>query len=242
LRAARALLLVLALLAGAAVAAWKIADSRSFQLFGTIVDRVETDDRVVALTFDDGPVPGASDSILAILAREGVRATFFFTGAELAASPGLGARFVRAGHELGNHSYSHSRMLMKSPGFIRGEIERTDSLIRREGQRGEILFRPPYGKKLVGLPWYLARHGRKTIMWDVEPDSYPEIGASADSVVAWVTQRAQPGSIVILHVMYPSRRESLRAVPGIVRGLKERGYRFATVSELLASEGEGRTN
>ena len=87
----------------------------------------------------------------------------------------------------------------------------------------------------MALPWYLWRTGRTTIMWDVEPDSYPEVGASAERVAAWVTERARPGSIVILHVMYPSRRESLRAVPAIVKGLRERGYRFATVSELLAT-------
>jgi peptidoglycan-N-acetylglucosamine deacetylase len=213
-------------------AAWRIADARTFQLFGGLVARVETDSPVVALTFDDGPTPAGSDSILAILEREGIRATFFFTGAELAANPALGPRFVRAGHELGNHSYSHSRMVLKSPGFVRREVESTDSLIRRTGHEGPIHFRPPYGKKLFALPWYLRRTARKTIMWDVEPDSYDEIRGSAERIVAHVLQEVRPGSIIILHVMYASRRESLRAVPGIVRGLRERGYRFETVSGL----------
>ena len=226
-----ALLTLLALAYGA----WRIADARTFQLFGGLVARVETDSPVVALTFDDGPTPAATDSILAILEREGIHATFFFTGAELSANPALGPRFVRAGHELGNHSYSHSRMVLKSPGFVRREIESTDSLIRRAGYAGTIHFRPPYGKKLVALPWYLRRTGRKTIMWDVEPDSYADIGGSAERIVAHVLQNVRPGSIIILHVMYPSRRESLRAVPRIVRGLEERGYRFVTVSELLRS-------
>lgn len=66
------------------ISTWALAGSRSFQLFGTIVDRVETNDRVLALTFDDGPTPGATDSILGMLADAGVRATFFFTGSELA--------------------------------------------------------------------------------------------------------------------------------------------------------------
>jgi peptidoglycan-N-acetylglucosamine deacetylase len=222
-----------ALVVGAG-AAWRLSSARTVQLFGTLVHRVETTEPVVALTFDDGPTPAATDSILAMLAREGVHATFFFTGAELERNPGLADRFVRAGHELGNHSYSHQRMLLRTPGFIRGEIERTDSLIRRAGHTGPIHFRPPYGKKLVGLPLYLSRTGRTTIMWDVEPDSDPETGADAGRIAAFVTEKAQPGSIVLLHVMYSSRRESLRAVPEIIRGLKGRGFRFVTVSELLA--------
>jgi chitin deacetylase len=213
--------------------AWSISDSRGFQLFGDIVDRVETASPVVALTFDDGPTPAGADSILAILERQDVRATFFFTGAEMDQNPALAPRFVRAGHELGNHSWSHRRMLLRSPSFIRSEIERTDSLIRAAGHRGEIHFRPPYGKKLVGLPWYLDRTGRTTIMWDVEPDSYADVAASAEGIVAHVRERARPGSIVILHVMYPSRGESLRAVEGAIDGLRGRGFRFVTVSELL---------
>ena len=224
---------VVVLMAGAA-GAWRFSGARSVQLFGTLVDRVDTTERVVALTFDDGPTPAASDSILAVLRREGVRATFFFTGAELEENPGLGERFVREGHELGNHSYSHERMLLRTPGYLRREVESTDSLIRRAGYTGPIHFRPPYGKKLVGLPLYLSRTGRTTIMWDVEPDSYPEVGASAERIVSWVTEHARPGSIVLLHVMYSSRRESLRAVPGVIRALEGRGYRFVTVSELLS--------
>lgn len=234
MRRAVVLLTLVALL----LLAWgasSIVDSRSFQLFGTLVERVETPAPVVALTFDDGPTAAGSDSILAILARQQVRATFFFTGAELRENPGLAPRFVRAGHELGNHTFSHRRMLLRSPSFIRSEIERTDSLIRAAGHRGAIHFRPPYGKKLVGLPWHLARTGRTTIMWDVEPDSDPEVASSAPRIVDHVLERARPGSIILLHVMYPSRRESLRAVEGVIEGLRARGYRFATVSELLAT-------
>ena len=213
--------------------AWSIAGARSFQLFGTLVERVETSSRVVALTFDDGPAPDASDSILSVLERQGVRATFFFIGQDLAANPELGRRFVAAGHELGNHSATHQRMLLRPRSFIRSEIEATDSLIRAAGHRGPIHFRPPYGKKLIGLPWYLARTGRTTVMWDVEPDSYAEVASSAARIVSHVLEEVRPGSIILLHVMYPSRRESLRAVEGVITGLRERGYRFVTVSELL---------
>ena len=86
------------------------------------------------------------------------------------------------------------------------------------------------------LPYYLSRAGRTTVTWDVEPDSYPEVAADSDKIAEHVLTRARPGSIIILHVMYPSRAESLKAVPKIVEGLKARGYDFKTVSELLAAE------
>lgn len=223
---------VVVLLAGA-YGALRLSNLRSFQLFGHLVDRVDTTSRVVALTFDDGPTPSGANSILSILRREGVRATFFFTGAELAANPLLASGFVREGHELGNHSFSHRRMVLKLPSFIRTEVERTDSLIRQAGYAGPIYFRPPYGKKLIGLPYYLSRSQRTTIMWDVEPDSSADVARSADRIVTHVLENVRPGSIILLHVMYPSRETSLRSVEGVIRGLKEQGYRFVTVSELL---------
>jgi peptidoglycan-N-acetylglucosamine deacetylase len=226
-------LLLLAAVAGL----WKLSEARSFQAFGELVHRVETTQPLVALTFDDGPTPAAAQAILALLEQEGVRATFFFTGAEMAAQPGLAARFVQAGHELGNHSYTHARMVLKSPGFVRDELDRTDALIRQAGQAGPIFFRPPYGRKLLVLPWVLARSGRTSVTWDVEPESFPEVDGNAQRIQAHVLERAKPGSIILLHVMYPSRAESLLAVQGTIRGLKARGFRLVTVSELLRAAG-----
>lgn len=225
------ILLLLFLLFGS----YRISKSRTFQFFGEIVPRVETSRKAVALTFDDGPTVGPTDEILTILRESGIRATFFVTGAELEQYPEGGRKLVEAGHELGNHSYSHDRMVLKTPGFIRHEIERTDELIRAAGYRGPIHFRPPFGKKLLLLPYYLAKTGRRSITWDLEPDSYPEVAEKAESIVDYVTAKARPGSIILLHVMYPSRIESLKSVKGIAAGLKQQGYRFLTVSELLES-------
>jgi peptidoglycan/xylan/chitin deacetylase (PgdA/CDA1 family) len=230
LRAILALLIVFAALFGA----WRVSDLRGWQAFGTLVPRVETDEKLVALTFDDGPTPAGADSILPLLDALDVRATFFVNGSSLAERPDVGRRFVAAGHELGNHTWSHPRMLLKSQAAIRREVEPTDSMIRIVGHRGPIHFRPPYGKKLVGLPWYLHRTGRTTFTWDVEPESFPEVDGNADRIAAHVLERTRPGSIILLHVMFPSRAASRRAVPAIVHGLRQRGYRFVTVSELMA--------
>ena len=215
--------------------AWKLSRSRTLQLFGEIVPRVETTQKVIlAITFDDGPTPEATDRVLAILDQRQVKATFFLIGAEIQQNPDLAQLIASRGHELGNHSYSHTHMVLKSPSFIRDEVERTDRLIRDSGYEGEIHFRPPYCYKLAVLPHYLSKTGRKTITMDIEPDSYPEVAADSEKIINHVIERARPGSIILLHVMYKSREPSLQAVAGIIDRLKEQGYEFKTVSELMA--------
>ncbi|MEV6221420.1 polysaccharide deacetylase family protein [Nocardia fluminea] len=206
-----------------------LMNSRTYQVAGRLVDRVETEDKVVALTFDDGPTVRTPE-VLQTLAQAQVPATFYLVGEDLAAHPEYGTAIVAAGHEIGNHSYTHRRMVLVSGDTVRDEIERTDAEIRRAGYPGPISFRPPYGKKLWTLPHYLADHDRTTVTWDVEPDSAG--GASREAIVGDTLAQARPGSIILLHVMHG--RESLAAVPEIVAGLRARGYRFVTVSELLA--------
>jgi peptidoglycan/xylan/chitin deacetylase (PgdA/CDA1 family) len=188
------------------------------------------------LSFDDGPVASIADSLIEVLAARGVRATFFVIGRDLASTPDVGRRLVAAGHELGNHSYSHKRMVLKSPGFIRREVETTDSLIRSVGELGEIFFRPPYGYKLVGLPWFLSRTNRTTVTWSIEPDSYEDVAASAGGIVAHVLEKVHPGSIIILHPWYARRATSRAAVPILLDSLLARGYSITTVGELLRHE------
>jgi len=217
-----------------AISAWRLSRSRDVQVLGSMVRRVETATSVVALTFDDGPLPGFTEEILDALRAEGVRATFFVTGEALEGNTVQARRIVAEGHALGNHSYSHRRMVGVSYGFVQEEIERTDELIRAAGYTGEIHFRPPYSKRLLVLPYYLSRTGRTTILCDVEPESYPGIAADAEKIVQHVVRQARPGSIILLHVMNASRSESVRAVPATIQALRNKGYTFVTVSELLA--------
>ncbi len=216
--------------------AFTVSRSRTFQFFGGIVNRVDTDEKLVALTFDDGPT-GRTGEVLAALDAAGIKATFFLVGQSIEEYPQEAAAIAAAGHELGNHSYSHRRMVLKTPAFISSEIEKTDALIRAAGYNGEIFFRPPYGKKLLLLPWYLHRQQRKTILWDLEPNSIPEVDASAESIAKYVVDNAQPGSIVLLHVMFDGKGSSIGAIKGIADGLKAKGYTFVTVGELLEYNG-----
>jgi chitin deacetylase len=234
---AKALLIVVIAIIVMTVAGFQISKSRTFQFFGEIIPRVNTQEKIVALTFDDGPTPGVTEEVLSILNEENIKATFFVIGADLERNLEEGRKIVAAGHELGNHSYTHERMVLKTPSFIKSEIERTDQLIRQAGYQSTIHFRPPFGKKLILLPYYLSRTSRKTITWDVEPDSYPKIAANSNRIVAHVMEKVRPGSIILLHVMYRQRDASLKAVKGIITGLKGEGYSFKTVSQMLEAAG-----
>jgi peptidoglycan/xylan/chitin deacetylase (PgdA/CDA1 family) len=222
-------LLLLVLLAGT----WRLHKSRTYQLFGELVRRVETPDSLVAITFDDGPTPGFTDEVLEILGRTGTPATFFVVGSSVEENPDQAAALVAAGHELGNHSYSHRVMVGRSPGFVTREIARTDSLIRTAGYAGPIHFRPPYGKRLVVLPWVLSRTDRTTVLWDIEPESDPAVARDPDSILTHVLERVAPGSIILLHPFFEARRPTLEALPRLIDELRARGYRPVTVSELL---------
>ncbi len=212
---------------------WSAMRARTWQAFGEIVARVETKDRRLAVTFDDGPDGDHVTEILAVLDEAGVRATFFVIGADAERHPDATRALVAAGHEVANHSWSHDRMVFVSPSWIRGELDDTDRVIEAAGAPRPRWFRPPYGKKGLALPWVLARTGRTTVMWDVEPESDPAVAADPDALVRAVRARAQPGSIILLHPWYASREATREALPWLLRGLHEDGWSLVTVSELL---------
>lgn len=188
----------------------------------------------MALSFDDGPRPPYTAELLAILRSRDARATFFATGANLEQYPDEARAIVAGGHELANHSYAHTRMIFESYAFVRSEIERTDALIRRAGQHGEILFRAPYQKKLFLLPLYLQRTDRTQVSADVEPDAFAGPEDAPDTIVQRALANVRSGSIIGVHAESRLRTSTLKAVPLLLDALAARGYRVVTVSELLA--------
>lgn len=210
---------------------WPISKSTTFQFFGEAIDRVETDQRVVALTFDDGPSRKHTQTVLDILASYNATATFFLTGHEAEQRPELVAAIFEAGHSLGNHSYSHERMILRSPSSLRAELDRTDAILRGSGYEGDIPFRPPYFQKLFSLPWVLRDQDRPSIMADVTPNDQ---GVLAEDFAAEVLETVQPGSIIVMHVMYDSRASEREALPLVLDGLRAKGFELVTVNELLS--------
>jgi peptidoglycan/xylan/chitin deacetylase (PgdA/CDA1 family) len=217
------------LLAGMlALAVWEVSRARCFALTGPVVYRVETAQPMVALSFDDGPTQAGLDAVLPMLEAHGAEATFFLIGREAAARPDLVARLLASGHEAANHSYSHRRMVGRTPGFHRRELAEAQAALATAGAESR-LFRPPYGKKLIGVPLAARDEGLTLIMWDVEDPRTADPAAFADEVVA----RARPGSIILLHAMYPANATAREALPRILAGLRAKGLRVVGVSTLL---------
>lgn len=214
---------------------FQISKSTGWQLFGTIVPRVTTDRKLVALTFDDGPEPGATEKLLQLLGDRQVKATFFLVGRSMEKHPEQAAMIARAGHQLGNHSYTHSRMVMLDYETVAEELENTERLIRDAGYSGEIYFRPPYGKKLFNLPRYLNDRDITSVTWDIAPETFAG-PMTPEEISGPILERVRPGSIILLHPMHGYRDTVLQALPEVIDSLKARGYHFATLSELLAAE------
>ncbi len=219
----------------AAFAVQRISKARCFTLTGEAVCRVETSAPLVALTFDDGPTAVGLDTVLPLLGHHHAKATFFLIGK--LARPDLVARVVADGHEVGNHSFHHKRMIFQSSAYYDAEIATTDAVLQRGGAPKPTLFRPPFGRKLVGLPLAVARSGKRMIMWDAgdPPDRDPVVYARK------VLQQVRPGSIILIHPMYTGNATERAALPFILADLTRRGYRMVTVSQLLASTAQKTT-
>lgn len=128
-----------------------LSKSRIHQLFGKIVSRVETEEKLIALTFDDGPNDNTQD-LVEVLDQLDIPATFYLIGSEIQSNQEFGKSLVEAGHEIGNHSYSHERMVLTSLSTVEEEIEKTNQAIRNIGYEGNITFRPPIARNWSRCP------------------------------------------------------------------------------------------
>ncbi len=209
----------------------KLANTSKFQILGELITHVKTDVKLVALTYDDGPNPGTTENLLNLLERSAVKATFFVIGKNVEQYPDVVKKIVAGGHELGNHSYSHPRMIWRLPGFMESQINRTDQLLRQLGVNHEIHFRAPYGIKLFILPYVLFLMHKKSISWNVDPKDYQESNPSA--IADQILKQVSPGSIILLHDCEGDRTATIAATEIVIQQLHSQGYQFKTVSELL---------
>ena len=210
-----------------------LMDSRTLQVMGDHVSRVDTTRKVVALTFDDGPNDAYVGELVSDLEQYGAHGTFYVVGAEAKAHPTAMRTLVAAGEELGNHSYDHRRLVFVSTSTVRSEVGATDAVIRAAGYTGPITVRPPYAKKLLSYPYEMMAAGRTTVMWDLEPDSLA-IRGDAQAMTQYVIDNVRPGSIIELHPWAAGNTATRRALPLIMATLQDEGYSFATVTGLLA--------
>lgn len=210
----------------------RVIQTRSWQVAGELVSRVETDEKVVALTFDDGPTDADADAVLDVLEERGVPATFYVNGQDVEENPAATQRIIEDGHEIGNHTWSHRPMAFVSPQTVVEEVEPTDAVIRAAGYDGPLTFRPPHGKKLLTLPLYLAEHDRLTVTWDVAYEDWSGNQQSSEDLVEATVENTRPGSIILLHPWF-GRTAAQDSIGPVIDQLQAQGYRFVTVSELI---------
>jgi peptidoglycan/xylan/chitin deacetylase (PgdA/CDA1 family) len=215
-----------------------IARPRSSLAYPTVTHGPRDRNRV-ALSFDDGPDPEVTPLVLDALAKWDTNATFFTIGAALAEHPQVGLDIVAAGHELGNHSWSHGRL----QGFLdvdeqEREIERGARAITALTGEAAPLFRAPMGLKTPPLARAAYRKGLTLVAWSLH--SRDSFISDPERIARRVLSRIRPGDIVVMHDGHdlPGRHRlgAARALPRILRGLREKGLQGVTVSELLRSE------
>ena len=197
---------------------------------GVRISRVNVPEKVVALTFDDGPHGTLTPRVLDILNRYNAKGTFFMQGVNVNRYPGIVSRMAREGHEPASHTWNHICMTKTSRPLCEAQLQKTDEAIRKATGSSPKLMRPPYGAVNAGLyTWMHERFGYKTILWDVDTNDWRKPGVS--TVISRAVNGAKPGSIILVHDIHAS---TVDAVEGIVRGLQNRGFRLVTVSELIS--------
>ncbi len=180
-----------------------------------------------ALTFDDGPHAQGTPAVLEILAREQVHATFFLVGEQVRRNPGLAREILDAGHEIALHCDRHRNLLRLTPWQVREDIARALETIETATERSPRLYRPPYGVLNAAALRIANAHGWRTMLWSDWGRDW-EARATPESIAARLTDRAGPGSVLLLHdaddYSAPgSWARTAAALPRVLHTLRERG-------------------
>jgi len=219
---------------GAIGAAAHGAFYRNSPIFGPVLGRLPTTEKVVALTFDDGPNPDATPRILDALAARKVRATFFILGSNAERWPELVLRIAHEGHQIGNHGYFHRKHHFQGPFFVRRDVRLGLRAIRRTGAPSPRFFRAPHGFRSPWTTYIAGSFGERTVGWalGVWDSDLPGVNEIFKRTVDGV----RPGSIVLLHDgdgYNPDgdRTQTAEALPRIIDELRKRGYEFTTLPQ-----------
>jgi peptidoglycan-N-acetylglucosamine deacetylase len=204
---------------------------------GKTVNQVQpgNNEKVIALTIDDGPWENTTAQMLDILKANDVKVTFFWVGTSIQANPEIAKRVIAEGHAIGNHTWHHWYKQM-SEATAKSEIDRTAELIYKTTGVKTSLFRPPGGYLNNGLAAYAKSQKYTVVMWsqtsaDTDPRAKPQV------FVKNVLRDAKPGGIVLMHDGGGDRTRTVQALPQIITKLKQQGYRFVTIPELLSESG-----
>ena len=185
--------------------------------------------KLIALTFDDGPRRSTTTRLLDGLAERGVKATFFLIGRQIADNEDVVERMDREGHQIGIHTFDHVQLTELNQADFDAQVGTTRALLEDLLGHNGFLLRPPFGKWDEGVKNHA---GCPIILWSIDPEDWDD--KDTDRVVKEVVSQARDGSIILLHDIYP---ESVDAALQIVDCLHAQGYYFCTIDQLFAARG-----
>jgi peptidoglycan/xylan/chitin deacetylase (PgdA/CDA1 family) len=197
---------------------------------GISFSSVQNSGNYIAMTFDDGPHPKNTPRLLDMLRQRNIPATFYVIGKSVNSYPEITRRIVAEGHEIGNHTYTHPNLTKLSNTQVRSELGRTrEAIINAAGVKPRTM-RPPYGALLTRQREMIhGEFGYPTILWDVDPLDWKRPGTAV--VKSRILSGTSSGSIVLAHDLHST---TVDAMPSTLDALLAKGYRFVTVSQLLA--------
>ncbi len=186
----------------------------------------------IAITFDDGPNPQLTPKLLDMLKERGIKATFFVVGKNVEEYPDIVGRMALEGHEVANHSWSHPALTKLGVESFRKQMENTNEAIAKATGKRPVLMRPPYGATSASLNKRLGEQfGLKVILWSVDPLDWKY--RNSNRVYRSIVENTRPGSIILAHDIHAT---TVAAMPETLDALLAKGYKFVTVSELIAME------
>ena len=183
--------------------------------------------KLIALTFDDGPRRSTTTRLLDGLAERGVKATFFLIGAQIENNEDVVRRMDEEGHQIGIHTFDHVKLTGLSRADFDAQVERTRAALKGVLGHNDFLLRPPYGMLDGGVR---AMAGCPILLWSIDPEDWRDRDGAR--VAAEVTAQARDGGIILMHDIFP---ESVEAALAIVDALHAQGYYFCTIAELFAA-------
>lgn len=190
-------------------------------LFKDAVWRLNETERVVYLTFDDGPIPDVTPWVIELLEKENIKATFFCVGENVKKYPEVYDQILSKDHSVGNHTFNHWQGLKKNKREYCENIELAARYVDSD------LFRPPHGWLRRAQYRHLKKQYR-IIMWDVISCDY-DVRVNPEKVFQNVIEFVRPGSIITFHDSVKAQRNLQEALPRVIRWLKEQGYRFEAI-------------
>jgi len=223
---------------GALVVAGYNTMSPTSQLYGRTFIGEGRGSKRLALTFDDGPNDPHTLHLLDVLANHNVKATFFAVGKYVKQRPDVLRKAGEAGHEIGNHTFSHPNLIFRSAADTAREIGECDATIEDAIVQTPRLFRPPFGGRRPANLRAIAGAGKSAVMWSVT--GYDWSATSSRQIVDKVTRQVRGGDVILLHDgghlrMGTDRSLTVQATDELIRRYKEDGFEFVTVSEMMCN-------